>query len=482
MSTTRFDLHFEQSPVALACVNADGLITRANAALGVRAGRPTATLIGTRVEALFSPPSGEGEQFDAGRAVLRSLKRAQRMGRYELLVLPATESHGVVRPRVGLLPIHDESMAVIEVLLSIDADVASNATAVEGVSALGFAEVSYALSQYELLLQEGLASFWQTDDAGQAMEWPGTIGRRARSVLHPDDALAFRNAFLSAVSSGTPFDFTARAVQPSGGYRWEHSRAVPLRAPSGEITRWLGCSFNIDELMLTQRQLTEQVRSLERRTGELELFASLLAKELKTPAAELAQAASLLRATGRPGSSGRTQDQLALIQDRAERLQSLIDTVVTWVRTVAPTDVRRVQPEKIIEEVLRILQPGSRTRIDLVTPMPQLEVSASAFHQVMSGLIGSAMRGGAKNVMVRASERDTFVDFEVDDDGPGVSDDQLPGVWRLFNETDGTRPGQVMGLSLIRQITERCGGSLELESQSGKGSTFHVLLPHKRAP
>lgn len=117
---------------------------------------------------------------------------------------------------------------------------------------------------------------WSADAAGRAdyfnERWCKLGGSRPgqpdfdawRALIHPDDLPAWVDGWKHCVATGSLFEMECRVfVEQSGSYRWHLARAVPVRAPDGEVRRWYGSSTDIDEQKRTEHQLIEQTRRLE---------------------------------------------------------------------------------------------------------------------------------------------------------------------------------------------------------------------------
>lgn len=81
--------------------------------------------------------------------------------------------------------------------------------------------------------------------------------------------------------------------------------------------------------------------------------------------------------------------------------------------------------------------------------------------------------------------KDSLLVFEVEDTGPGIADDRISSVFEAFTQEDNTIArkfgGTGLGLSIVKQLTDKIGGTIEVDSQLGKGSIFTVYLPFFRA-
>jgi len=101
---------------------------------------------------------------------------------------------------------------------------------------------------------------------------------------------------------------------------------------------------------------------------------------------------------------------------------------------------------------------------------------------VLKNLIGNAMKFTEQGaVTVAACERDGGVEITVSDTGVGIAPEVLPTIFEPFRQGDGsdTREygGVGLGLYIVRRLTNLLGGTINVESEVGKGSTFRVWLP-----
>ncbi|MDO8531867.1 MAG: ATP-binding protein [Dehalococcoidia bacterium] len=108
--------------------------------------------------------------------------------------------------------------------------------------------------------------------------------------------------------------------------------------------------------------------------------------------------------------------------------------------------------------------------------------------QVMENLLSNAIRhtptGG--RVDVRVSARDGQVRLTVADSGPGIPSDDLPHVFERFYRADRSRSrasgGSGLGLAIVRHLMEAMGGRVDVESQPGRGATFHCTFNTGQGP
>jgi two-component system OmpR family sensor kinase len=204
-------------------------------------------------------------------------------------------------------------------------------------------------------------------------------------------------------------------------------------------------------------------------TGGREAFDEL-AHELRSPVAALAGIAEAYA-----DANGARRARLVELAGRAvasiERL--LADGASASLRTEL-IDVRSVARDAVEAAALRgavVLAPGAG-------PLP-VEADASRLRQVLDNLIGNALGHAPDDtrVTVTAYRDDRSVVVTVSDEGEGIAPADLARVFEAGVRLTDARPGQGIGLAMVRAIAQAHGGEVEVESAPGEGATFRLVLP-----
>jgi signal transduction histidine kinase len=143
-------------------------------------------------------------------------------------------------------------------------------------------------------------------------------------------------------------------------------------------------------------------------------------------------------------------------------------------------------PASLLREAIDSAGPqATRLRLHLEAPgsAPSVLADRDRLLQVFSNLLGNAMKftpaGG--EIWVGARVEDEQVRFHVRDTGPGIPSESLAHIFDRFwqaNRTD--RRGAGLGLSIAKGIVEAHGGTLQVESEPGRGSTFSFTVPRAK--
>jgi signal transduction histidine kinase len=119
-------------------------------------------------------------------------------------------------------------------------------------------------------------------------------------------------------------------------------------------------------------------------------------------------------------------------------------------------------------------------KLDVPASLPLVQADPRRISQVFINLISNASKYGPPGapIVVRVRERDNEILVQVNDSGPGIPPEMQSALFQPFSRLDQTgRSGMGLGLSIVKAIVERHGGSVGLQSAPGQGATFWFTLP-----
>ena len=229
------------------------------------------------------------------------------------------------------------------------------------------------------------------------------------------------------------------------------------------------------------------LKAIQKRNAE---FVSAVSHEMKTPLSSIRAYVELL-VDGEAEDDATREEFLGVITDQADRLQRLIDNLLSLARIEAGVVAVNKAPQSLNErlaEAVRVLEPtAEQKKIELTTEFSQLYLGVlgdrDLLLQAAINLITNALKYTRPegHVTVRSRLNDKEVIFEVQDTGVGLSPEDCQKVFEKFYRVKKDREmaqGTGLGLPLVKHIVEDVhGGRIEVESQLGVGSTFRVILP-----
>jgi two-component system phosphate regulon sensor histidine kinase PhoR len=229
------------------------------------------------------------------------------------------------------------------------------------------------------------------------------------------------------------------------------------------------------------------LKAIQKRNAE---FVSSVSHEMKTPLSSIRAYVELL-VDGEAEDDATREEFLGVINDQTDRLQRLIDNLLSLARIEAGVVAVNKAPQSLNErlaEAVRVLEPSAEQKhIKLETEFSQLYLGVLGDRDLLLqgaiNLITNAIkytRSGGQ-VTVRSRLNDKEVVFEVQDTGVGLSPEDSQRVFEKFYRVKKDREmaqGTGLGLPLVKHIVEDVhGGRIEVDSELGVGSTFRVILP-----
>ena len=235
----------------------------------------------------------------------------------------------------------------------------------------------------------------------------------------------------------------------------------------------------VAELKRTQAQLIQSTKLAA--IGEL---AANIAHEINNPLTSVLGFASYLAEQVPPGQPWR--EELDLIQEEAGRARDIVRDLlhfsrqrefipqVTDLNTVLEQTLGMVRRQGALESIT--------LREEYASGLAPVEIDVPRIKQVFLNLINNAVyvmkeRGGS--LTIRSSANGDTIQVEVIDTGTGIAPEHIHRIFEPFFTTKPEVSGTGLGLSVSLGIVESHGGSIEVQSELGKGSTFTIKLPAK---
>jgi len=243
------------------------------------------------------------------------------------------------------------------------------------------------------------------------------------------------------------------------------------------------------ERTLHLRQLenlvTERTAKLRETVGELEAFSYSIAHDMRAPLRAMQGFAKILRQESEAKLNADEKLYLRKIGTSAARLDHLIKDVLNYSQIVR--EELRLEAVDVEQLILGILESypnlqAPKAVIQIRGPLPRVLANQAALTQVVSNLLGNAVKfiahGNAPQVRIWGEREDGHVRLWFEDNGIGIEPENQKRIFMIFQRLH--RPelyeGTGIGLAIVRKAVERMGGAVGVESEPGQGSRFWVLL------
>ncbi len=309
-------------------------------------------------------------------------------------------------------------------------------------------------------------------------------------AMHPNDLEPTLNNWKHSVSTGDIFDMECRIQNKEGGYRWNLSRAVPIKDETGKIMMWVGSNTDIHELKEAKSKAESAMKAKQ-------LFLSNMSHEIRTPMNAVIGFTNVILKTD---LTAKQKEYINAIKVSGDALIVLINDILD----IAKVDAGKMTFEQApfafstsIAATLHLFEPKIQEKnLELIehfdAAIPEILLGDSVrLRQIILNLLSNAVKftdSGKITVSVRIfkeEEDNVTIEFSVTDTGIGIPENKLEHIFDDFqqatNETSRLHGGTGLGLSIVKQLVELQGGTLIVNSEPGKGSTFGFILNFKKA-
>jgi signal transduction histidine kinase len=224
-------------------------------------------------------------------------------------------------------------------------------------------------------------------------------------------------------------------------------------------------------------------------------FLATMSHELRTPLTAIIGYEELLsEGISGPVNEGQ-QQQLRRIKVSANQLLSLIDQILLFTRVETGHALAEIEPvvvKEIVDDAVALVLPEAAeraltVRTDLADPALVMHTDGLKLRQILTNLLANAVKFSSNGeVAVRVKQSADQIVFEVQDSGVGIDQAHLERIfepfWQVEQTTTRASGGSGLGLTVTKRLARLLGGTVQVESELGKGSTFRVTLPRDLTP
>ncbi len=360
--------------------------------------------------------------------------------------------------------------------------------------------------EFRLLADSMPQIVWSADPQGQLdyfnkvwFDYSGSTyeinkGAGWAQFVHPEDMPQTLERWKNSLQTSQPYENEFRLLHRSGEYRWHvaRARAIFKESSANEVKKWYGTNTDIHEQKILTEKLAEARTTAERANSAKSQFLANMSHEIRTPLGAIIGFSELIKERGL--EQNQTSEFISVIERNSAQLLRIIDDIL---------DLSKVEAGKMLIENLAFSLPemlrefsaqmnfkasarGIRFQLKATTPIPQTIISdITRLRQILMNVVGNAIKFTDKGfVELRVKFADTLLEFEVQDTGRGISEEQRKILFQPFTQADASTTrkygGTGLGLTLTRSLAEALGGTFDLKhSELGSGSTFVVHLKVK---
>jgi PAS domain S-box-containing protein len=316
------------------------------------------------------------------------------------------------------------------------------------------------------------------------------LGRLCRDLTHLDDlemSLENRRRVLAGETETCSTEM--RYVRADGSYVWVRETWSLVRGITGDPKYFISVLEDITPRKQAEEELGQSMKELARSNAELEQFAYVVSHDLQEPLRMVSSYVQLLAQRYNDRLDSDANDFISYAVDGAARMKKMITDLLAYSRVgrqgeeFAPIACEAVLNEARANLEAAITESSAKIRHG---PLPTVLGNAHLLVHLFQNLIGNAIKFRSKeppqiHVSARLDEQGWL--FSVRDNGIGLNQQDADRIFMVFQRLHGREeyPGTGIGLAISKKIVEHHGGRIWVESEPGKGATFHFTIPERVA-
>ncbi len=361
------------------------------------------------------------------------------------------------------------------------------------------------------------------------MEFNDALGYGYTNAIYPDDKERVINEWQEAVTNNKEFQSELRFLNKNGKITWLSAKATKLVDSNNNLLGHIGIAIDVSERVKNEKELLHYKRDLEKlvrlRTDELSeskeallnlledlnlqsielekekikaqsadlmksAFLATMSHELRTPMNSIIGFTSLLLKEYAGPLNQEQAKQLAMVKNSGQHLLGLINDILDISKIEAGELTVSFQKFDFAESLIDIidflspqfLSKGLEIKTDIYKEKIILKSDKRRVEQVLLNLISNAIKFSEKGtIFIKVNLVDSMLCTQVIDEGIGISKENLDKLFVPFIQLNGglsrSHEGTGLGLAISKNLIEKLGGTIKVESKLGQGSTFTFCLP-----
>lgn len=290
--------------------------------------------------------------------------------------------------------------------------------------------------------------------------------------------------FKRHLQNKEPFSVEYKLKCKDGSYRWFQGSGQAKWSSDEKPIRMVGSLVDITEKKVREEEIKEKNQLLEQTNAELDRFVYSVSHDLRAP---LNSIQGLINIGDTTDDTQELKQLLGMMKNRVKKLYTFIDEIISFARNTRTEVIKQsVNIRELVSEIFENTQYRElsadidfRMRIEEDTI---LKTDKGRLGVILNNLVDNAIKyhrhaHSGKYVAVQTEDLGKEVLVKVVDNGQGIPSEAQPKIFDMFFRASENSKGSGLGLYIVKDMVERLGGSINLESERGEGTTFSIKLP-----
>ncbi len=365
------------------------------------------------------------------------------------------------------------------------------------------ASLSAASAQLHAIVEQSPVMIWRTGVDGRDdfvnqtfRDFLGTVedsgeGGSWFAAIHREDAAATLAEFREAFDRRAVFSRTFRVIGKDGQPRWIASRGVPYQDDAGKFLGYLGSCLDVTDQTELEAALGRQKQIAEEASQHKSRLMLALSHDARTPLNAVVLSAQLLEMHVQDEDDPEVQECLRTIRNGVKNVLDLLGDLLDLTRIDAgamPAEFSQFSLEPTLSECVSSIEPQARLKgLDCRVELDglaglTLSTDRAKLKQILANFLSNALRYTDRgHVRLWGDRTPESIKIAVEDTGIGIAAADQARVFDEFATLENPRrpggEGTGLGLAICRRLAGLLGGTITIDSEVGRGTTFTLVLP-----
>lgn len=316
------------------------------------------------------------------------------------------------------------------------------------------------------------------------------------TAMHPEDRERLQHDCSSRTApmpAGEIIEKNYRIVRPDESIRWIKDTSFGLFDGSGNCFAYAGTCKDVSKDVLHRQELQNEKIKAELANQAKADFLAKMSHEFRTPLNAILGISQIMATKN---LTPEMQEYVNLINQSGQNLASFVNDILDFAKleigelsfSSDPIDLHLLASQVMNSFSYQASEANIKLKLDYAASVPKLVIGdAKRIRQILTNLLSNAMKftdEGMINLSVTCKKQNDHLGVfhvSVQDTGIGISENNFKFIFEKFGQVPSTHQrrhqGTGLGLSIVKELVERVGGTVSVESTFGKGSTFSFTMP-----
>jgi PAS domain S-box-containing protein len=280
-----------------------------------------------------------------------------------------------------------------------------------------------------------------------------------------------------------PFSVEYKLKCKDGSYRWFQGSGQAKWSHDQKPLRMVGSLVDITDKKVKEDEIKEKNQLLEQTNAELDRFVYSVSHDLRAP---LNSIQGLINIGESTEDTNELKQLLGMMRNRVKKLYGFIDEIISFARNTRTEIIKEsVNLRELVQETIDNTQYRELSAdIDFQMKIEDevvIDTDRGRLGVILNNLVDNAIKyhrhdQPSKYVAIQVEAIDEHAIIKVIDNGQGIPADAQAKIFDMFFRASETSKGSGLGLYIVKDMVERLGGTISLESQKGEGTTFTIKI------